>query len=226
MKIEKATWEEALAFLAGLGVAQNPLEDASFRQEAVQFLEILLEKNQELNLTGAKDLETLFWKHFLDSLAVLSIPNLGITADWGCGGGFPGIPLAMARRWAGDSTPVYFVDSIGKKVKAVEEFCERMHLDQTKGFVGRGEELIRDGKLKDVNTVVMRAVAPAERAWKWVTPHVPNWVFFLGPRQRDAWERELPKLAKKKIVISEERRFELPRNLGERCFLRLSKSST
>jgi 16S rRNA (guanine527-N7)-methyltransferase len=226
MSVPSSAWNEAERFLRELGYTGGVLRQPEFRRDSQLFLEILLEKNRELNLTGAKDAETLFWKHLVDSLAILSVPELGITVDWGCGGGFPGIPLALARKHEGDTTPVYFVDSIAKKVRAVEDFCARLELPATKGFVGRGEDLIRAGNLHEVETVVMRAVAPAERAWKWVSPQIPNWLFFLGPRQREEWQRELPKLAKKKIKIRDEASFTLPHDLGQRCFLRVSKSST
>jgi 16S rRNA G527 N7-methylase RsmG len=227
MTLPESAWLEAEEFLRDLGCPGFPYGKAAFRDEAEKFLEILLAKNEELNLTGAKDVETLFWKHLVDSLAVLAMPDLGVTVDWGCGGGFPGIPLALARKHAGDSTPVWFVDSVGKKVRAVEEFCTELGLTaQTKGFVGRGEELIGSGTLRDVRTVMMRAVAPAERAGKWVDAAIPNWLYFLGPRQREEWTRELPKLERKKMKLRDERRFTLPRGLGQRCFLRVSKSST
>jgi 16S rRNA G527 N7-methylase RsmG len=132
----------------------------------------------------------------------------------------------LVRKHEGDSTPVYFVDSIAKKVRAVEGFCEELGFSNTKGFVGRGEELIRSGALKSVNTVVMRAVAPAERAWKWVSGEIPNWVFFLGPQQSEDWKRELSKLEKRKMSARDEKTFALPHGLGQRHLLRISKSST
>ena len=226
MSAGKIAWEEAAEFLFQIGCNGSALRDSAFWEEAQRFLGILLEKNQVLNLTGAKDLETLFWKHLVDSLTLLSFPDLGVVVDWGCGGGFPGVPLALARKYERDETPVFFVDSISKKVRAVEEFCQRLDLSLTQGFVGRGEVLIRSGQLRKAQAVVMRAVAPAERAHKWISPEIPNWIFFLGPKQRDDWERELPKLAQKKIIVRDERSFALPHDLGQRCLLRLSKSST
>jgi 16S rRNA (guanine(527)-N(7))-methyltransferase RsmG len=226
MSLPESAWGEAASFLAQTGYQGDVLANPDFRASALSYLGLLLKKNEEVNLTGAKDVETLFWKHLVDSLAILAVPNLGITADWGCGGGLPGIPLALARKFSGDSTPVFFVDSIGKKVKAVEEFCHALALENTEGFVGRGEDLIHAGALKAVSTVVMRAVAPAERAYKWVTPAIPNWVFFLGPRQREEWARELPKLTKRKMAVRDETTFALPHQLGERCLMRISKRST
>lgn len=226
MSLPESAWEEAAAFLASMGYTGDVLSSGDFRAGATSYLELLLRKNEEVNLTGAKDLETLFWKHLVDSLAILTIPDLGITADWGCGGGLPGIPLALVRKHTGDDTPVYFLDSIAKKVRAVEEFCQVLDLKNTQGLVGRGEDLIRGGKLHVVKSVVMRAVAPAERAWKWVTPEIPNWVFFLGPRQREEWARELPKLARKKMAVGDEVTFALPHQLGDRCLMRISKRST
>lgn len=219
-------WEEASAFLKGLGYTGSVLESPEFRFQALEYLRLLLQKNQEVNLTGAKDLETAFWKHLVDSLSVLSMEPLGITADWGSGGGLPGIPLALARKNTGDDTSVLFVDSVGKKIRALEEFAAALELKNCQGFVGRGEELIRSGELKNVASVVMRAVAPPERAIPWLSSKIPNWIFFLGPSQREEWQKEIPGLRKKGLYFHSEKKFDLPRNLGERWLLRISKSST
>ena len=81
MSTGKIAWEEAAEFLFQIGCNGSALRDSAFWEEAQRFLGILLEKNQVLNLTGAKDLETLFWKHLVDSLTLLSFPDLGIVVD-------------------------------------------------------------------------------------------------------------------------------------------------
>jgi 16S rRNA (guanine(527)-N(7))-methyltransferase RsmG len=226
MSLPETAWAEAASFLSRTGYGGDVLSNLDFRAACIDYLKLLLRKNEEVNLTGAKDLETLFWKHLVDSLAILVMPDLGITADWGCGGGLPGIPLALVRKHTGVETPVFFVDSVAKKVRAVEEFCQALDLKNTQGFVGRGEDLIRGGTLHSVQSVVMRAVAPADRAWKWVSPEVAHWVFFLGPRQREEWAAVLPRLAQKKMEVRDELAFALPLQLGERCLMRISKRST
>jgi 16S rRNA G527 N7-methylase RsmG len=226
MSISVADWAEASAFVRGLGYTGNVLEDRNFQKQALDYLTLLLQKNQEVNLTGAKDLETAFWKHLVDSLTLLSLEPLGPFIDWGSGGGLPGIPVALARKHSGDSNSVHFVDSVGKKISAVVEFCEALELPNGHGHIGRGEELIRLGTLKGVRTVTMRAVAPAERAISWMTGSVPQWIFFLGPNQVEDWKKMRSRLQRMGLQIHQEEFFSLPRNLGERCLLRISKSST
>lgn len=226
MTISSADWAEASAFIRGIGYRGNVLEDQNFQKQALDYLTLLLQKNQEVNLTGAKDLETAFWKHLVDSLALLSLEPLGPTVDWGSGGGLPGIPLALARKHSGDSSPVHFVDSVGKKINAVVEFASALELPFAHGHIGRGEELIRLGTLKTVQTVTMRAVAPADRAISWMTGSIPQWILFLGPNQVEDWKKMRNRLLRMGLHIHREEFFSLPRNLGERCLLRISKSST
>lgn len=226
MKIEGRDWAEALVFLGSIGAESPAFSSAGFQKQAVQYLELLLEKNQELNLTGAKDLSTAFWKHLVDSLALMACGDLGTVVDWGSGGGFPGIPLALVRKHSGDSRQVHFVDSVGKKVRAIEGFCAALELPNTCGHIGRGEVLLGSGSLGRIDTVVMRAVAPAERAYHWVSNAASQWILFLGPNQVQDWASYESRLKRAKMEISEQKRFHLPRDLGERILLRISKSST
>ncbi len=226
MSISSSDWAEAGAFIRELGYKGNVIESLEFRKQALDYLSHLLQKNQEVNLTGAKDLETAFWKHLVDSLALLALEPLGSLADWGSGGGLPGIPVALARKHSGDKTPVHFVDSVGKKIKAVEGFCAALELSETQGHIGRGEELIRKGALSGVQTVAMRAVAPADRAIAWLDKRIPQWLFFLGPNQLEDWKQMRSRLSRMGFQIHPELSFSLPRNLGERCLMRVSKSST
>lgn len=226
MKIEARDWAEALAFFESIGVESLVLSSPDFQKQAIQYLELLLRKNQEVNLTGAKDLSTAFWKHLVDSLALLAWGDLGTVVDWGSGGGLPGIPLALARKHSGDSRKVHFVDSVGKKIRAIEEFCVALELPNACGHIGRGEVLLRSGLIGSVDTVVMRAVAPAERAYHWVSSHASQWILFLGPNQVQDWVSFEPRLKRAKMKITDEKRFHLPRDLGERILLRISKSST
>jgi 16S rRNA (guanine527-N7)-methyltransferase len=63
----------------------------------IEFGEFLLLENQSTNLVGAKSLDDLLAAHFLDSLAPIAEADLeSPTIDVGSGGGFPGIPVAMA----------------------------------------------------------------------------------------------------------------------------------
>ncbi len=226
MNANSPEWEVLRGFLHGLGYQGSILDSLEFRESCLQYLSLLQKKNEEVNLTAVKDIESAFWKHLADSLALLSLEPLGELVDWGSGGGLPGIPMALSRKFGGDSSRVLFLDSVGKKMRAVEEFTKTLDLPCTRVFIGRGEDLIRNGSLRQVKTVVMRAVAPPDRAVKWLDPKISQWIFFLGPSQREGWEKERPLLRRRGMDIYEEKVFSLPHGLGERCLLRVSTRST
>ena len=185
------------------------------------YLELLLRKNEEVNLTALRDVELGFWKHIVDSLTLLQMDPLGPVVDWGSGGGLPGIPLALARRARGDHTPVHFLDSVGKKIRAVEEFGQALNLKHSLYFNGRGEELIKAHQLNGVETIVMRAVAPAERAVHWLNRSIPRWVHLLGPQQLEQWRAVEKKARSKGFQFGKLTSFDLPHQHGQRILLEL-----
>jgi 16S rRNA (guanine(527)-N(7))-methyltransferase RsmG len=221
--IKEAQWSEAAAFLGGLGISHNLLGAQAFKKDLGKYLEMLLRKNEEVNLTALRDPDTAFWKHLVDSLTILQWEDLGNVVDWGSGGGLPGIPLALARRSEGEGATVDFLDSVGKKVRAIQEFGEGLGLSQSRYLNGRGEDLIKAGQLAEVETIVMRAVAPAERAVGWLNRAVPRWVFLLGPQQLDLWMLEEKKVRKKGFGFFRQAAFELPHGHGQRVLLELTK---
>jgi 16S rRNA (guanine527-N7)-methyltransferase len=222
--ISTGDWAELGLFLESLGDHSQLCKNSEFRADCERYLSLLLAKNDAVNLTGAKDLQTLFWKHLAESLALLSWEPLGEVVDWGSGGGLPGIPLALARRARGDTTKVHFLDSVGKKIRAVEEFAGELALEGSRFFNGRGEALISDGSFRGVQTVVMRAVAPAERARVWMSSAVPRWVFLISPAQVESWEKERAYLGMKKLRLTKKIFFDLPKEQGPRALLEYSKS--
>ena len=222
--ITNKQWAEASSFLEGLGLDPALLANQKFRADLDAYLQLLLRKNEEVNLTALRDPEVAFWKHLVDSLTILQWENLGNTIDWGSGGGLPGIPLALARRALGSEAPVSFLDSVGKKVRAIEEFGTALGLSHSAYFNGRGEDLIKAGKLAKVDSVVMRAVAPAERAVLWLNRAVPRWVFLLGPQQLDLWKAEEKKVKAKGFRFGKQAAFSLPHDHGQRVLMELVKA--
>ena len=217
--ISEQQWKEGCEFL---GVVGDPLgfsSAPSLRADLSKYLDLLYKKNEELNLTAIRDPEVGFWKHIMDSLALAQWESLGIVLDWGSGGGLPGIPLALARRSVGDATPVNFLDSVGKKIKAIEEFGGALELSTSRFFNGRGEDLIKQGKLKGAETVVMRAVAPPERAVEWFHPAIKRWVLLLGPQQRELWAAFERRARTKGFHVEREAKYQLPHGHGDRVLL-------
>lgn len=221
--ISSSQWGEIRAFLEQSGDPLKLSSSPGLREQLSRYLELLLAKNEEVNLTAIRDPETAIWKHITDSLALLQWEDLGTVVDWGSGGGLPGIPLALARREAGISTPVHFLDSVGKKIRSIEGFCQALGLSQSRFFLGRGEDLIQRRELQGVDTIVMRAVAPAERAVKWIHPSLPRWVLLLGPQQLDQWKAEEKAVDRKGFRFARQSHFSLPHDQGQRSLLELLK---
>ena len=123
------------------------------------------EWNEKINVISRKDIDALYEKHVLHSLAIAVLCNFDKgtqVVDIGTGGGFPGIPLAIFF------PDVHFtlVDSIGKKIKVVQEVADAIGLKNVTAIHGRVEEI----KAKTFDYAVSRAVAPLADLWKWINP--------------------------------------------------------
>ncbi|MEC8829760.1 MAG: 16S rRNA (guanine(527)-N(7))-methyltransferase RsmG [Bacteroidota bacterium] len=122
--------------------------------------------NLKINLISRKDIESLYLKHVLHSLAIAKYINFSPKAsilDVGTGGGFPGIPLAILF----PDTQFHLVDSIKKKIKVVAAITSDLNLRNTKSQHCRAEQL--DG-LYDF--VVSRAVTSMPNFVKWIGKNI------------------------------------------------------
>ncbi len=118
--------------------------------------------NEQINVISRKDLDSFNERHLLHSLGIAKVidfvPQTKIL-DIGTGGGFPGIPLAIFF------PEVHFtlVDSIGKKIKVVNEVAKALDLDNVVGIHERAE------KIKEkYDFVVSRAVTAMPQFLPWV----------------------------------------------------------
>lgn len=123
------------------------------------------EWNEKINVISRKDIEALYERHVLHSLAIAAVCNFDDgteVVDIGTGGGFPGIPLAIFF----PNVNFLLVDSIGKKIKVVEEVANGTGLKNVTTVHGRVEEV----KGRKFDYAVSRAVAPLGELWKWINP--------------------------------------------------------
>lgn len=128
------------------------------------FVALLLEWNAQVNLISRKDTEQVLWHHIAHSLSPLlffTFPASFRILDLGTGGGLPGIPLAIAL----PNVRFCLVDSIAKKIRAVETMCASLNLRNVEVQRSRVEELRTTYPL-----VVTRGVAPLTQLWSWVSP--------------------------------------------------------
>ncbi|MEQ9217994.1 MAG: 16S rRNA (guanine(527)-N(7))-methyltransferase RsmG [Cyclobacteriaceae bacterium] len=119
------------------------------------------EWNDQINVISRKDIDCLYERHVLHSLAIARyqdfLPGTRIL-DVGTGGGFPGVPLAILF----PQCQFHLVDSIGKKIKVVEGVVTELGLKNVTSAHERAEK-IRD----KFDFVVSRAVAPAKTLYQW-----------------------------------------------------------
>src|ERR1700744_4576065 len=97
------------------------------REQFGQLPELYEFWNNQINVISRKDIDQLFERHVLHSLGIAKVMNFlpgESVLDVGTGGGFPGIPLAILF----PETNFFLVDSIGKKIKVVQEVAKALGL--------------------------------------------------------------------------------------------------
>ena len=156
--------EEAREKLALITKYFTEFTEAQLKQFAA-LDELYNDWNGKINLISRKDIDGLYEKHILHSLAIAAVvdfkPGTEII-DIGTGGGFPGIPLAIFFPGA----RFHLVDSIAKKLKVVENIAAAIGLTNATTQHTRAEEI----KNRKWDFVVSRAVAPLKDLWKWGRP--------------------------------------------------------
>lgn len=121
--------------------------------------------NSKINVISRKDIDSLYEKHVLHSLSIAAVFNFpaGLQViDIGTGGGFPGVPLAIFF----PQVQFHLVDSVGKKLKVIEEVAAAIGLKNVTTQHTRAEEI----KNRKFDFVVSRAVAPLKDLWRWGKP--------------------------------------------------------
>jgi 16S rRNA (guanine527-N7)-methyltransferase len=118
--------------------------------------------NNQINVISRKDIEQLYERHVLHSLGiakvVMFLPGEKVL-DVGTGGGFPGIPLAILF----PDTQFYLVDSIGKKIKVVQEVAKALGLKNVSASHQRAEQVN-----EKFDFVISRAVTRLKEFYPWV----------------------------------------------------------
>ncbi len=128
--------------------------------EAMQLL--YQDWNLKINVVSRKDIDELYLRHVLHSLGIAKVQKFkegSNILDVGTGGGFPGIPLAILF----PESQFHLVDSIGKKIKVVDEVSAGLGLKNVKTTNSRVEEI-----KGEFDFIVSRAVAVMPSFVSWV----------------------------------------------------------
>lgn len=151
-------------------MALNLKLDDSQIKNFYDFMNLLIEKNKVMNLTGITEPKEVILKHFIDSLTVLKYINENDNIiDVGTGAGFPGIPLKIAE----NSLETTLLDSLNKRINFLNEVIEKINLNKVKTIHGRAEDFGQDFKYREkYDVAVSRAVAPLNVLLEYMLPFV------------------------------------------------------
>jgi 16S rRNA (guanine527-N7)-methyltransferase len=128
--------------------------------------ELYVEWNQKINVISRKDIDQFYTHHVLHSLAIakfISFKPKSKILDVGTGGGFPGLPLAIYFK----SCSFTLVDSIGKKIKVVNEISSSLNLNNIEAYHQRAEQ--NKGKY---DFIISRAVTHLSKFCPWVINNI------------------------------------------------------
>jgi 16S rRNA (guanine527-N7)-methyltransferase len=151
------------------------------KEQFIQLEAIYSFWNAQINVISRKDTENFYERHVLHSLGIAKVasfaPNTTVL-DIGTGGGFPGIPLAILF----PETTFTLVDSIGKKIKVVNEVASAIGLKNVSGIHARAEEL-----KESFDFIVSRAVTAMPVFLTWTKGKIkkkghnfiPNGILYL-----------------------------------------------
>lgn len=147
------------------------------KQIFAEYIKVFLEQNSKLNLISKNDEKFLWEKHIFDSLSLSKffekysiIPENKTLLDFGTGGGFPSVPLAIKY----PKLQVTALDSIRKKINAVTEIKNQLGLTNLTPICERIENIH-----PKFDFVTSRAVAAMEKLIPYAIPRLKNDGYFI-----------------------------------------------
>lgn len=152
----------------------------STADKLLSYLDMVLERNEHINLTAVRDRGEAIVKHVLDSLAICDLPEYKAAKtviDVGTGAGFPGALLAIVS----PEKEFTLLDSTLKRLRVIDEFAEALGISNLKTVHARAEEINRKPEYSGAfDLCVSRAVANLDTLSKWCLPFVRKGGSFIA----------------------------------------------
>ena len=154
--------EEAMQF----GIELSEKEQDNF----YNYMKLLLDWNEKINLTAITEPKEVITKHFVDSLSITPYINENDRIlDIGTGAGFPGIPLKIVL----EKNEITLLDSLNKRINFLNEVIEKSDLKNIQAIHGRAEEFNKiDENRENYDIIVSRAVAKLNVLLEYMLPFV------------------------------------------------------
>ena len=132
------------------------------------YMNLLLEWNESINLTSITEPNEVILKHFIDSITISKYIKEGsYVADIGTGAGFPGIPLKIIR----EDINIVLVDSLNKRINFLNEVINKLDLKNIQAIHARAEDFAHDKKFREqFDIVTSRAVANMSTLSEYLLP--------------------------------------------------------
>ena len=180
------------------------------KKDFTEYKKYFLEQNSKLNLISKKEEEFLFEKHIYDSLAIKLFFNQynympETLLDIGTGGGFPSVPIAIEY----PQISVTGLDSIGKKINAVNSICNSLKLRNIELINDRAENI----KNKTFDVVTSRAVGKIDKLIKYAYPLLKKGgyiVLYKSKTSEEEMDEAISTIRKYQLKIKPEIVYELP----------------
>jgi 16S rRNA (guanine527-N7)-methyltransferase len=134
------------------------------------YMNLLIEWNEKINLTAIIEYKEIITKHFIDSLTILKyVEKTDSIIDIGTGAGFPGIPLKIVN----EDLNCTLLDSLNKRLNFLNEVIEKLELKNISTIHARAEELgVKQEHRERYDIAVSRAVAPLNVLLEYISPYV------------------------------------------------------
>lgn len=158
--------KEIMEYVEELGIKLSKEQAEMF----FNYMNLLLEWNEKINLTAITEEKEVIVKHFVDSLTIAKyIPEGASLVDVGTGAGFPGIPLKIIR----DDLKITLLDSLQKRINFLDVVIKELNLKNVETIHARVEEFGKNSKYREsFEVATSRAVANLSTLTEYLLPLV------------------------------------------------------